>query len=74
MRCRREKWRGWRGVGGFGGGVLVGVEDHESLKNGADLTEDGEGGFVKDSRAEVVVEMVAEGFEERAGRGEREGK
>jgi len=66
VRCWGEKWRGRSGVGGFGGGVFVGVENHEGLKDGADLAEDGEGGFVEDSGTKVVVEVVAESFEERA--------
>ena len=36
------------------------------MEDGADLAEDGEGGFVKDPRAEVVEELVAEGLEEGA--------
>lgn len=51
------------GGGRVGGGR---VERHHCVEDGAEFAERGEARFVEDSRAEGVVERVAEGFEEGA--------
>jgi hypothetical protein len=41
----------------------VDIGHHERLEDGADSTEDFKGGLMEDSRTEVVVECIAQGFE-----------
>jgi hypothetical protein len=55
------------GGGSARGGGGGNVEDHEGLEDCADFAESGETGFVQDSGAEVVIEVVAEVLEVSAG-------
>jgi len=54
-------------IGGGRGGEGRNVEDHQGLEDCADFAKSCEAGFVQNSWAEVIVEVVAEVLEVSAG-------